>query len=144
MRQWTACVRSLTHPYNGGVIVDEPFLIYDGDCGFCSASASWIARKWRGPNKATVVPWQQLSSSRLDELELSTDDVTCAAWWVEGGNKFRGHLAVAHSLLAAGRGWRVVGRFLLLRWVQRPAAFGYQIVVRNRYRFPGGSEACRF
>lgn len=120
-----------------------PLLIYDGDCGFCSSSAKWVAQKWRGPNRATLVPWQHLSPSRLDELGLSQDDVTCAAWWVEGGLKFRGHLAVAKALLRAGRGWRLVGRFLLLGWVQRPAACGYQVVVRNRYHLPGGSEACR-
>jgi hypothetical protein len=79
----------------------------------------------------------------LAELELTQEDVDCAAWWIEGGLKFRGHLAVAHSLLHAGYGWQMVGRFLLVGWVQRPAAYSYEVAVRNRYRLPGGGAACR-
>ena len=37
----------------------------------------------------------------------------------------------------------MVGRFLLVGWVQRPAAYSYEVAVRNRYRLPGGGAACR-
>jgi predicted DCC family thiol-disulfide oxidoreductase YuxK len=118
-------------------------LIYDGDCGFCSASAEWISNKWPPHTSARAVPWQQLGQVGLDELELTSDDVLCAAWWVEGGQRHRGHLAVAHALLLAGGGWRRVGQSLLLRWVQHPAALGYRIVVRYGYRLPNGRSTCR-
>jgi predicted DCC family thiol-disulfide oxidoreductase YuxK len=121
----------------------ELLLVYDGDCGFCSASARWVSGKWTGVNRAHAIPWQELTPSGLAELGLTEDDVACAAWWFKGGLRFRGHLAVAHSLLLAGSGWRLVGRLLLAGWVQRPAAYGYEVVVRNRYHLPGGSAACR-
>ena len=121
----------------------EPLLIFDGDCSFCSAAAQWVSRKWIGGNEAQLIPRQELTPSRLAELQLTEEDVTCAAWWIEDGMKFRGHLAVAHSLLLAAHGWRIVGRVLLVGWVQRPAAYGYEVVVRNRFRLSRGSAACR-
>ena len=37
-----------------------PWLIFDGDCAFCTSSAHWLARRLHrseGPN-ARLVPWQ--------------------------------------------------------------------------------------
>lgn len=118
-------------------------LVYDGTCGFCSRSARWIESKWPPSGSATAVPWQQLGTTVLAALGLSEHEVTREAWWVEDGRRSGGHLAVARSLIAAGRGWGVVGRLLLVPPVRWLAAIGYRIVALNRGRLPDGTPACR-
>ena len=105
-------------------------LIFDGDCGFCTASARWIEA--RGPR---VEAWQTLD---LAELRLTVADVDEAAWWIdETGKKHRGHLAIGHALRAAGGGWGFVGAVLVrapVSWLAKPA---YTWVARNRDKLPG-------
>jgi len=118
-------------------------LVYDGDCGFCSASAEWVAAKWTGSGTAEAMPWQVVGEGGLEHLGLTLGDVTRAAWWVEDGRSFGGHLAVAHALAATGGGWGSVGKALLTPPVRWCAAVGYRIVARYRHRLPGATPACR-
>jgi predicted DCC family thiol-disulfide oxidoreductase YuxK len=122
--------------------VDRPWLIFDGDCGFCTAAARWITRHWVGPGGA--VPWQELGRERLAAVGLTEADVAAAAYWVEAdGTTRRGHLAVAAALRASDRWRRAAGSALLLpplSWLGRP---GYWLVARYRYRLPGSTPACR-
>jgi predicted DCC family thiol-disulfide oxidoreductase YuxK len=118
-------------------------LIYDGDCGFCTTSADWIAARWqRGDAKA--VPWQFLAPEELQSHGLTQNDLSSAVWWIdESGRPWRAHVAVGRAL-AAGHGWSsVAGRILLVppfRWL---AAVLYPLVARWRHRLPGGTPACR-
>lgn len=118
-------------------------LVYDGDCGFCTASATWIASRWKGPAPPEAVAGQRLGPEGLERLGLSAGDVARAAWWVEGGRAFGGHRAVGRALVAAGGGWGRVGRILLSPPMRPLAAVGYRIVARYRYRLPGATPACR-
>ena len=115
-------------------------LVFDGDCGFCTASARWIEARLP-PGKVRVEPWQVLD---VDELGLTEADVTTAAWWIEDeGRRFRGHAAVGRSLNEAGGLWGVVGRIIVtppISWIARPV---YALVARNRHRLPGATDACR-
>lgn len=113
-------------------------LVYDGDCGFCTASARWIGTRLPA---ADVRPWQALD---LDELGLSEDDVEGAAWWFDkDGRRHRGSQAIARALIAAG-GWRATLGWLLrlppLSWLGVPV---YAAIARNRHRMPGATDACR-
>lgn len=122
----------------GGV----PTLVFDGECGFCTASSRWIAGRWTGSGRA--LPYQELDRVELGRLGLSTAQVRGAAWWVdEAGTAWSGHQAIARSL-TAGSGWRRrVGRALLvppLRWLGSAA---YPIVARHRRRLPGDLPMCR-
>jgi predicted DCC family thiol-disulfide oxidoreductase YuxK len=117
-------------------------LIFDGDCGFCTSSANWVASRWDGDARA--VPSQFLSTDELAAHGLTEPDVRAAVWWIdESGRPSRGHLAIAQSL-AAGSGWSdAVGRLLLVppfRWL---AAAGYPLVARWRHLLPGGTPACK-
>lgn len=122
---------------------NRALLIYDGNCGVCSSWATWITKKWKEPHTAEAVPCQWLSEADLQSLGLSTDDVKRAAWWVEDGQRSRGHAAVARSLVLVGSVWGLVGRLLLVPPVSWPAAVGYSVVSRYRYLFPGGTPACK-
>jgi predicted DCC family thiol-disulfide oxidoreductase YuxK len=117
-------------------------LIFDGDCGFCTTSARWAQRRFRHGEQAQA--WQLLEDGVLAGAGLSEHDVQEAAWWVDGdGVRERGHRAVGRALVAGG-GWRrVAGLLALTPPVSWLAAGVYRLVVRWRYRLPGGTPACR-
>ena len=119
----------------------EAVLVYDGACGFCTASALWIARHWQLPARA--VAWQKLGAEGLRALGITREEARDAAWWIDAsGRRSRGHLAIARSLAAAD-GWRsILGRVLLvppLHWI---AWTGYRLATSLRHRIPVGTRAC--
>ena len=118
-------------------------LVYDGCCGFCERSAEWVRSKWPPSDAYAAIPWQELGEPRLTALGLTREDVSKAAWWVEDGRRDGGHLAIARSLIAAGGGWSMVGRLLLVPPIRWLAAVGYRVVAANRGRLPGATTACR-
>ena len=110
-------------------------LIFDGDCGFCTASARWI--------EARGAPVEALQTLELEELALTVAEVNAAAWWIdETGQQHRGHLAIGHALQTAGGGWGFVGAALVrppVSWLAKPV---YALVARNRHKLPGATDAC--
>jgi predicted DCC family thiol-disulfide oxidoreductase YuxK len=70
-------------------------LIFDGDCGSCTAIARWLESRLRTP--VPVVRWQDVAD--LGELGLTPADVTTAMWWVDVyGRRYRGAAAAARVL----------------------------------------------
>jgi len=130
--------QSRSDPAAAGVEV----LVFDGDCGFCSSSAAWIARHWTGRERS--VAWQQMDAGDLTAAGLTTDQVASAAWWIdERGCVWGGHLAVAKAMVAADGVWGGLGRLTLVppfRWL---AAIVYRLVVGYRHHLPGGTPQCR-
>lgn len=118
-------------------------LVFDGSCGFCTTASGWIARRWTGPDAPRTVPWQLLDADDVVELGLEGVDLDRSAWWSDGVHVDEGSQAVARALLAAGGGWGLVGRLLLMPPVSWVAPFGYRLVARYRHRLPGGTPACR-
>lgn len=117
-------------------------LVYDGDCGFCTTTATWVARKFRHGERAEA--WQFLGERLLEQHGLGLDDVQEAAWWVDaGGRRERGHRSVGRALRASGGLRGLVGWFVLTPPTSWLAAGAYRLVVRWRYRLPGGAPACR-
>ena len=113
-------------------------LVYDGDCGFCTRTARWLRR--RVPAGVDVRPWQTLD---LDALGLTEAEVRDAAYWVTPrGRRLRGEAAIAAALRTAGEPWRSAGDLILAPGIRRVAARVYDVVARNRHRFPGGTDAC--
>ena len=116
-------------------------LIFDGECGFCTSSARWVAASWADGSKA--VPWQDLGGDGLAALGLTVEQAQTEVWWVDPrGRRSGGHRAVAKSLRAA-RGWkRAAG--ILIDWppLSLLAAGAYPVVARHRHRLPGATPAC--
>jgi len=122
---------------------DDPgsILVYDGDCGFCTTAAGWAAGKFHHGER--VEPWQDLGPGLL-AYGLSLEDVQDAAWWVNArGLRERGHRAVGRALRAGGGLRWIIGWFVLTPPTSWLAAGIYRLVVRWRYRLPGGTPACR-
>jgi predicted DCC family thiol-disulfide oxidoreductase YuxK len=118
--------------------MNRPLLIFDGNCGFCSACATWAQRRLKD---ADVVPGQRVDVAAYG---LTARDVSAAAWWVDrAGRLHRGHRAIGKALQAFGGSWRVLG-WLCLRPPSSWAAWAvYGLVARFRHRLPGGTPACR-
>ncbi len=112
-------------------------VIFDADCGFCTASADWLGRHGR----VTTQPWQSLD---LASVGLTEREVRDAAWYVApDGRTLRGARAVAAALRECRLPWRPLGHLLDLPPVRPLAAVGYALVARNRHRLPGSTDACR-
>lgn len=116
-----------------------PLLLFDGDCGFCTAVVDWLAS--RLGRRARALPWQHAD---LGGLGLERDEAADAVWWIEpAGDRFRGHRAVAKALEACGAPWSLAGSLLEKPGIRRLAAAGYGVVSRNRHRLPGTQPANR-
>ncbi|MFI2641464.1 thiol-disulfide oxidoreductase DCC family protein [Streptomyces sp. NPDC018610] len=116
----------------------RPVLVYDGDCGFCTASVTFAQRHVRP--RCDVLPWQSLP---LDEYGVTQERAEYEALWVTpAGTVYGGAQAVAKALLSAGGPWSLPGALLTLppfRWAAHAA---YRLVAENRHRLPGSTAAC--
>lgn len=117
---------------------DRPVLVYDGDCGFCSASARFIERHIPAPG--AIVALQLVD---LDALGTTRERAEREVLWVDRTGRVRGGAqAIAGLLRAAGGVWAAPGLLLQIppmRWV---AAGVYRWVSANRHRLPGGTPTC--
>lgn len=112
-------------------------LVYDGDCGFCTATAN-LARRLL-PERVDVQPWQALD---LEPLGLTVEQVTTAAYFVDpDGRLHAGHAAIGRGIEAISPLLRPIG-FLLrvppLSWLAAPI---YKAIANNRHRLPGSTCA---
>lgn len=137
-------------PYRGGVPPNPvpafstvPLLVFDGDCGFCTTSATWIARRLARHDgaDAALVPWQHTD---LAALGTTQERATQEVLWVPavGGRVHGGADAIACWLRHRGGAWGLLGRGAGLPVVRDVAAAAYRLVARNRHRLPGGTPAC--
>jgi predicted DCC family thiol-disulfide oxidoreductase YuxK len=114
-------------------------LIYDGDCGFCTQTASWIADRFRVP--ISVVPWQEIRD--LGAIGLTEAEVSTAVYWADAfGGLERGHRGIGRALTMASGPLVVAGWLLLFPPVSWLGAVGYKVVARYRYKLPGATAAC--
>jgi predicted DCC family thiol-disulfide oxidoreductase YuxK len=120
-------------------VPDEPLLVFDGDCAFCTRAVDLALSRMKVACRA--VPWQQAD---LAALGLTPEEAAEAVWWVEpDGRKVKGHRAVAAALRHGRPAGHPVGRLLDAPWAERLAAAGYDLVARNRHRLPGATPACQ-
>ncbi len=140
-RFWQAVGHRVRGPaYDQHMIGFQPTLVFDGDCGFCTASVNW-AKRWCRP-AARFVPWQELD---LAAHGLTEAQVTRAVQWLPVSDSApirSGAQAVARLLLRSCWPWRPVGLLMAVPPISWLAAAGYRIIAANRYRLPGSTPAC--
>lgn len=113
------------------------YLVYDGDCGFCTKCATWISR--RG---IAITPWQSIDS--LEAIGLSVEMVAERVYWIEAGSAVSGGSeAVADALIASGSWRKPVGKIIRSRVVAPISHRVYVLIARNRYRMPGSTGTCK-
>jgi len=113
-------------------------VLYDGDCGFCTACAGATARQLGVA--VALVPWQLAD---LDALGVPRADAEQRLQWVTpSGVRREGHEAVAAWFRAGGRGR--LAAVLTAPVAGRVAALAYRAVAANRRRIPGPwPRSCR-
>jgi predicted DCC family thiol-disulfide oxidoreductase YuxK len=119
-----------------------PWLVFDGDCGFCTSSADWLGTRLnrpRGPN-AGLIPWQ---FTDLAALGTRAERAQREVLWVSTDGTIRGGAAAfAAWLTFRGGPYAVAGYAMDLPIVRKLAAAVYRVIAQNRHRMPGGSPAC--
>ncbi len=120
----------------------EALVLFDGDCGFCTSSATWMSQRLTRPGKEAVrlVPWQD-----ADLTALGTDAARAqreVLWVAPDGSVAGGAPAVAAWMRSSGGPWAMLGRVLDWPGVRRLAASAYRLVADHRDRLPGGTPAC--
>ena len=106
------------------------WLLFDGDCEFCTGLAQWVDGRDRG-RKLRIVPYQEAPSPPMTpELREGCAEALHAI--TPGGQVLRGGDATIFTLGAIG--WRRLARVLWLRPLRDVVGFGYGIVARNRWR----------
>ena len=103
-----------------------PLVLYDADCGFCTASVRAAQGRWVGA-RIDATPFQSVN------LVVHRQTVDKCAEALH---------AVATVLMASRGPWPVVGQLLRLPGVRRVAGWCYAVVARNRHRLPGATAAC--
>ena len=109
----------------------EPaWLLYDGDCGFCTRVAAWVAERDRH-GRLRVVAYQQAPSPPMTPaLRAACTEAVHVV--TPAGRTVRGGDAAIYTLGALGL--RGLARLLWLRPLRDLVGFGYGIVARNRSR----------
>jgi predicted DCC family thiol-disulfide oxidoreductase YuxK len=121
---------------------NRPTLVFDGDCAFCTSSATWFAARLRRRDRPDVelVPWQ---FTDLAAIGTSSERAQREVLWLgSDGSLSGGAEAFASWLRYSGGAWAVLGRMMTLPLVRQLAAAVYRVIARNRHRLPGGSPAC--
>jgi predicted DCC family thiol-disulfide oxidoreductase YuxK len=113
-------------------------LVYDGDCGFCTAAARWFDDL--AQSSASIAPWQSLD---LEAHGLTEAQVSTAVYWVRDGSTHRGADSVAQALQVCPRPWSWLGHILSVPPFSWLARLVYPLVARYRHRLPGATDACR-
>jgi predicted DCC family thiol-disulfide oxidoreductase YuxK len=108
-------------------------IVYDADCGFCTRSARWVDEH--------PVAWQSLDLDTVGATREQSESYV--GWLVDGRVRALGAPAIAACLRARGGLSRPIGWLMDVPVVRGLAAVVYKIVSANRYRLPGGTDACR-
>lgn len=119
-----------------------PRLVFDGDCAFCTTSATWVAERLarRDGTDPVLVPWQ---FTDLAAIGTTSERTQREVLWVDlDGQIFGGAAAFAAWLRYRGGPAALLGRAMTLPMVRTLTAAAYRLVARNRSRLPGGSPAC--
>ena len=114
---------------------NQPVLIWDGDCAFCSRCVKFVERRIKP--RAIIISYQKAS---LDELGLTDEQCSSALQWVDiDGRVCSGSRAVAALLRSSSGAWHVLGVLIDIPIIRLIAEGGYQLIARNRKHLPGGT-----
>lgn len=117
---------------------ENSFLIWDGDCAFCSRCVQFIQRRIR--TSAKIVAHQKTD---LKVLGLTTEQCNQALQWVSSDGRIRsGSRAVAELLKTANGAWPVLGVLIDLPIIRLFSSAIYKLIAKNRQHLPGGTAAC--
>ena len=110
--------------------IDEPTVIFDGQCALCLRFVGW-ARARMG-EQVSFVPALSIDA---EAIGLSQTDLKSSVWIVEpGGRKATGADAVVRVLGFIGGPWRTVAAIARVPPFSAVCRIGYRVVALNRHR----------
>lgn len=114
-------------------------MIYDGDCGFCTLSVNWGHKHFKYFPAATPSQGYDFKKHGLTQSQVDS-----SVWLVDEKN-FSGHRAVAWLLRRQPElFWKAAGWLMITPPLSIVFRIGYRLVVLNRHRLPGSTNACKF
>jgi predicted DCC family thiol-disulfide oxidoreductase YuxK len=118
----------------------RPLLIYDGDCGFCTQVAHWLAARSQG--RLSIEAWQVVPHL-MATLGLTTADGMRQAWFIDEKGVVKGGAAAANA--AGATIWWLKPLTLLysLPGIRNVEDLVYRLIAENRYRLPGRKSCPR-
>ena len=116
----------------------QPLVLFDADCGFCTASAGWMRGRWFLADVDAVA----LQRADLTIHNLSVDKCAERLHVIADKDVYIGSDAIARILRASRAPWPLVGRVMAAPGVRWLAQGAYTLVARNRHRLPGGTSSC--
>lgn len=115
----------------------RPLVIFDGDCGICTASI---------PTARRLVDLDAVPSQRADlgSLGLTQTQVQQQVWVIDPVGRAYGGADGVSLLLTRGQRFatRFTGHLLRLPLVRTLARGAYRLIARNRHRIPIGGVQC--
>lgn len=116
---------------------ENPVLIFDADCGFCTRCVNFLKRL---PHGADIQAFQFTDLEAFGTTEARAQREVL--WVDETGRISGGAQAIARLLVSSGGIYAIAGWLLRtppVRWI---AAGVYRVIANNRQRMPGGTAAC--
>ncbi len=114
-------------------------VLYDADCGFCTWSVGVAqGRVFRADCEATA--WQSVAVTKFGLTPVQCQERLHV---VQGRSVYAGAAAVAQILRVSRVPWPVLGGLMCLPGVAWLSERLYDLVARNRHRFPSGTATCR-
>lgn len=107
---------------------ERAWLLYDGDCAFCTRTAAWVVARDRS-GRLRVVAYQEAPSPPMTP-ELWEACAQAVHVVTPRGRTLRGGDATIYTLGALG--WRPLARLLWLWPLRDLVGFGYRIVASMR------------
>lgn len=114
-------------------------LIYDGDCGFCTKSATFGTKR----SRADVEYIASRSIQDLSAYGLNSEDVSKRVYWVGDKRVVGGSRAVFRAMRQMKFPYNILGLLGLTPGFWLLAEPIYNLVARNRHKMPGSSDACK-
>ncbi|MDH6131125.1 putative DCC family thiol-disulfide oxidoreductase YuxK [Kitasatospora sp. MAA4] len=122
---------------------NDPVLIYDGDCAFCTSCVRWAEKYLRQTLASGGWTAQPFQFTDLNEFGVTRERAEQEVLWVTPtGAVYGGAPAVARLLMRTGGVSAYLGGLLALGPVRPVAAAFYRLIAANRHRMPGGTPAC--
>ena len=115
---------------------EQPMLIFDGDCGFCTHAVTLIFQHLRP--RAVAVRYQSVDLARYGASE---GRARYEVLWTDG-ELIGGVRALSRLLRTCDQPWATLGVILgapPVRWVAHAV---YRLIANNRQRMPGGTDSC--
>jgi predicted DCC family thiol-disulfide oxidoreductase YuxK len=116
----------------------HPILVFDGDCGICSASVGFLRR---AGCTARMVTSQEWTASHPEDTARVAEAVVVVT---PDGRRLEAQLGVAEALRLSSRPWPAIGAVIAAPGIRVVAGWVYRLVARNRTRLSSmvGLNAC--